>query len=85
MKFFNFLSISSGAKTRPNPTAKPHTASDQLLFITIDENKDPKIIITPREVVIKLFHIFVIGLLSSRDFRTFFLFGNSVGFCGFSE
>jgi len=61
----------------------PHTESDQLLFITIDENKDPKIITTPREVVIKLFHIFVMGLLSTRDFRVFLFFGNFVW--GFSD
>jgi hypothetical protein len=76
----SFFNISSGANNKPKPTAIPHTESDQLLFIAIDENKDPKIITTPSEVVIKLFHIFVTGLLSSRDFRTFFFFTNFVWF-----
>lgn len=76
MKFLNLSKISSGANNRPKPNAKPQIVSDQLLFITIDENKDPKIIITPKVVVIKLLTILLAGFFSSRDFNFIFFFGN---------
>lgn len=52
MKFFNLPNISSGANNRPRPMATPQTASDQLLFIIMAENNDPRIITVPKVVVI---------------------------------
>jgi hypothetical protein len=66
------VSISSGANNKPSPIAIPHTASDQLLFITIAENNDPKIMIIPKVVVIRDFQILDIGVVWSRDFWSFF-------------
>lgn len=74
MKFFNLVSIASGANNRPSPIPIPQTESDQLLFITIAENNDPRIMIIPKVVVIKDFQILHIGVFWSRDFWFVFFF-----------
>lgn len=85
MKFLSFFSISSGANSKPKPTAIPQTASDQLLFITIDENREPNITTTPKLVVTRLFQILDIGFLWIRDREFVFFFGDSVTSCFFSK
>lgn len=75
MKFLSLVNISSGANTNPSPIAIPQTASDQLLFMIMAENKDPMRITTPKLVVINDLYMLTIGLLFSRDFRAIFFLG----------